>query len=404
MTTDDNGAFCMMPWIHMHIWPGGNTYPCCMSRSDMPLGNTGKSDLAGIWNGDGMKALRKRMLSGERSSECGRCYDIESSGMPSLRTHTNLEYSGRHADQVASTLPDGTVPEIRMAYMDIRWSNICNLRCRTCGPDLSSAWYDDHVRRVGSWDGPRILNVNHGDALWDQVEPLLSATEEVYFAGGESMLTEEHYRLLDHWLAIGKTDVRLRYTTNFTVLDYKRRDVFDMWRRFDDVRVAASLDASHCRAEYMRRNMSWDTVVDNRRRMLRDVPDVYFELTPTVSLMNIIHLPDFHREWTEEGLVEIDNVRINLLTHPSHTSVRVLPAPLKDRARSGIHSHIAWMEREGASRQSIDQWRGIVSYMDARDDSHMLGDFRVYNDEIDGLRGESLTMVFPELAGLCNGI
>jgi radical SAM protein with 4Fe4S-binding SPASM domain len=397
-------TFCMMPWIHLHIWPGGNAYPCCMSRSDMPLGNTGSSDLQGIWNSDGMKALRRRMLAGERSEECARCYDIESSGLSSLRTHTNLEYSDRHRDQVESTTPDGTVPDIRMAYMDIRWSNICNLRCRTCGPELSSAWYDDHVKRVGSWDGPRILNVNRGDALWDQIEPLLATTEEVYFAGGESMLTEEHYRLLDHWIGMGKRDVRLRYTTNFTVLDYKRRDVFDMWRRFDDVRVAASLDASHCRAEYLRRNMSWDAVVDNRRRMMREAPDVYFELTPTVSLMNVMHLPDFHEEWVELGLVEVDNVRINLLTYPAHTSARVLPPRLKDRARSRIESHLSWLDGMGASAQSIDQWRGIIAHMDGRDDSRMLGDFKRYNDEIDGLRGESLVMVFPELEELYDGV
>ena len=28
-------------------------------------------------------------------------------------------------------------------------TNICNLRCRTCGPELSSAWYEEHVKLYG---------------------------------------------------------------------------------------------------------------------------------------------------------------------------------------------------------------------------------------------------------------
>ena len=32
--------FCMMPWTHMHLWPAGTTYPCCMSDPDHPVGNT----------------------------------------------------------------------------------------------------------------------------------------------------------------------------------------------------------------------------------------------------------------------------------------------------------------------------------------------------------------------------
>ena len=32
-------VFCMMPWVHTHIWPNGNAFPCCMSDSDIEYGN-----------------------------------------------------------------------------------------------------------------------------------------------------------------------------------------------------------------------------------------------------------------------------------------------------------------------------------------------------------------------------
>lgn len=397
-----NGTFCVLPWIHMHIWPDGRTFPCCASDSGMPdgLGNTNTETLEEIWNGKRMRAMRRTMLRGGKLEECSRCYDLESSGLGSLRQHSNHQYLERHIDSVSNTEADGTVPEVNMAYLDIRWSNICNLRCRTCGHVLSSGWYDDQVALQPGYSEPRILNVNGGDRLWSQLEPYLHQTEEVYFAGGESILTDEHYRLLDHWLSIGKTDVRLRYTTNFTVIGYKQRDLFGMWSKFSDVRVAASLDASHARGEFLRKNMDWDAVVANRRRMLEEVPSVYFEITPAVSLMNAIHLPDFHREWVEQGLLGVDNVRINLLTYPAHTSVRCLPQRLKSRVRSAISSHAGWLSENGASGDSIAQWNGIVSHMDSENNSHKLSEFKSYHDAIDSLRGERMMDVFPELDGL----
>lgn len=397
-------TFCVMPWIHMHIWPDGRTFPCCSSLSDMPIGDASVEPLPRIWNGERMRGIRRAMLCGSRLAECSRCYDLEESGSRSMRQHSNLEYLGRHADRVADTRLDGTVPEMNMAYLDIRWSNICNLRCRTCSHSLSSAWYDDQVKLQPGYDKPRILNINVNDRLWSQIEPYLHQTEEVYFAGGESMLTDEHYRLLDHWLSMGKADVRLRYTTNFTALDYKKRDVFDLWKRFPDVRVAASLDASHGRAEFLRRNMDWASVVGNRRRMLEEVPDVYFEITPTVSLMNVMHLPDFHREWVELGLLGIDNVRLNLLTYPPHSSVRALPPAFKAAAAAGMNRHIEWLHANGASTASVDQWHGIASHMGSEDASHLLNEFRSYQSTIDNIRGEDLLEVFPELRGLYDGI
>ena len=37
-----------------------------------------------------------------------------------------------------------------MPYIDFRFSNLCNFKCRTCGPDLSSSWYEDHNKM---WNG-----------------------------------------------------------------------------------------------------------------------------------------------------------------------------------------------------------------------------------------------------------
>jgi len=395
----DNGAFCLLPWLHMHFWPNGNAYPCCLSDSNQPLGNTNTRTIQQMWNDQPMRELRQRMLNGERSSSCQRCYDLEAAGSHTLRQQSLIDY-GHHLHRADHTAADGTVEDVRMAYLDVRFSNICNLRCRTCSHDLSSGWYDDTVARWPSYDQPRIMNINRSGDFWQQLLPLLPTVEEAHFAGGESLITDEHYRMLDHWIAQGRTNIRLRYTTNFTVLDYKQRDLFELWRQFPDLRVAASLDASGARAEYLRKNLSWAEIEQNRRRMLNQLPDVYFEITPTVSIYNLLHLPDFHRDWVDQGLLGTDAIRINLLGSPAHSSVKVLPHRLKSQAKAAVEAHLAWLRSRAAAADTLAAWQGVIDFMLSEDHSHLLPQWLEEVAVIDRQRGERFTEVFPELASL----
>ena len=396
---ENSQHFCMMPWVHMHFWPNGNALPCCVSDSRILLGNTNQHSLEDIWNGAEMRALRLRMLADQPSPACTRCYELQDAGVYTLRKHSNTTFAN-HAQKLRRTGADGTVPDINMAYLDVRFSNICNLRCRTCCHDLSSGWYDDWKSMHPEYDQPRMLNINRSGDFWTQLEPYLNQAEEVYFAGGESLMTAEHYRILDHWIASGHTDVRIRYTTNFTVLDYKNRDLFELWRNFSDVSVRASLDARGSRGEYLRKNLIWSDVVSNRQRMLDQVPNVEFGITPTVSLMNVLHLPDFHRDWVEQGLLSANNLRLNILDKPEHSSVKVLTAELKDQVRSRIEDHLSWLSSQTVDSEQIESWQSVITFMDSDDHLHHLGDFLADTARLDSLRQERFWDVFPELQPL----
>ena len=153
----DNKHFCMMPWVHMHLWPAGFTYPCCMSDPDYPIGNTQTQSLQDIWNGEQMRKIRLNMLSGEPSKECRRCYELEDNGMQTLRNSSITNFADKHWQKVMNTSDDGSAGDVNMAYMDIRFSNLCNLKCRSCGPQFSSSWFEDHKQMYGELNHPKIL-------------------------------------------------------------------------------------------------------------------------------------------------------------------------------------------------------------------------------------------------------
>ena len=252
-------TFCMMPWVHMHAFPDGRAYPCCLSDYWHPVGDLRKNTMAEIWNQDSYKTMRVNMLKDQTCKECVKCYEQEENGFFSLRNDANKTY-GHNINEIDKTLTDGTHPEFKIRYWDVRFSNLCNFSCRTCGPIFSSNWYNDHVKlynRKPDVLGRDMLRVEYTagdeDAMLEQMLPHIPYLEQVYFAGGEPLIMKEHYFMLEKLIEHNKTDIRILYNTNFSELRFKDKHVFDYWKHFKNVSVGASLDASGTRAELMRK-------------------------------------------------------------------------------------------------------------------------------------------------------
>ena len=390
-------VFCMMPWVHTHIWPNGNAFPCCMSDSDIVYGNLNDNSLEEIWNNEKYKKLRKNMLNEKESPECTRCYEMEKSNIWTLRKNTNKYYIS-HWDRVETTQDDGSVEEVNMGYMDIRVSNICNFRCRTCGPELSSAWYEDHSKLYGQPpENPKMMNIANNEKFWNELQPLLLTVEEACWAGGEPIITEEHYKILDFWIENKMKDVRLRYTTNFSNLYFKKKSILDYWNSFNDVRIAASLDGMGKRGELIRAGTEGDVIEDNRRQMIKECPDVYFEITPTVSIMNVYHLPDFHRNWVDRGLLEPNNIRVNMLTYPDYYRIQIIPKEERKKFIDKYNEHIKWIDDNFGKGVAKEGFMSILNFLEQKNYENLIPDFIDRNTPLDELRGESLFEVCPEL-------
>ena len=74
-------TFCILPWIHLHGWPTGEAYPCCVAVDSLPVGNLKQNTMEEIWNNNEMKNMRQNMLSNKPCKECRRCYEDENHGL-----------------------------------------------------------------------------------------------------------------------------------------------------------------------------------------------------------------------------------------------------------------------------------------------------------------------------------
>ena len=395
--------FCILPWIHLHAFPDGRAYPCCLSGMDHPIGNLREDTMEVVWNQSPLKNMRKNMLADKPCKECTKCYEQEDNGFFSMRNAQNKNM-GHHINVVDETKADGQFDRFELRYYDIRFSNLCNLSCRSCGDIFSSNWVKEAKKY--NWLPKSHPNVSYAGRyemdMWEQLEPHLDSIENVYFAGGEPLMMKEHYNLLNALLARGRTDVRLNYNTNFTELVFKRQDVLELWNKFDNVSIGASLDANWDRAELMRKGTNWKQIVENRKRMLEVCPTVDFYISATLSVMNAYNIVELHREWTELGLIAAADFNINILQEQRQFRLDILPTDMKQEITELYNAHIAWLEPQDTLHRAVQGYKSAVNYINNTDNSHLIPEFVANVNETDIRRNESFFAVFPELARLKN--
>ena len=393
----DSKTFCIYPWIHLHAYPTGEAYPCCHAEMKPGIvGNCRTNTLEEIWQDEPMQRLRADMLSETPHAACTRCYEQEESGFFSGRKSAN-KHHGHHIKKLDQN-------PFEMTYWDIRFSNLCNLKCRSCGHIFSSQWYQDQAKLAGGDWKARNQVLNYAGRtetdMWEQLIPHLDYVEQIYFAGGEPLLMEEHYRILNELVKRGRFDVRLIYNTNFTHTDLKGNSVFEYWKQFASVAVGASLDDQHDRAAYIRKGTDWHQVIANRAEMIQVCPNVDFYISPTLSIMNAMTLPDFHQQWTEVGLIRAQDLNVNILQDPAHYRIDIAPAAYKQQLTAKYRKHIEWLRDQDPLGRATQGFESAITFMMATDNTHLIDTFWRKTHELDSIRNENILDTIPELQAL----
>jgi organic radical activating enzyme len=393
----ESETFCMLPWLHLHAWPDGRAYPCCLGKAAHPVGNFKEKSMKEIWNDEPMRQMRQNMLADKPCLECGDCYEQEAAGFSSMRNNSNKSF-GHHVEEINKTLPDGSLPDMRLHYWDVRFSNICNLKCRSCGSIFSSRWYDDDVKLWGKELRPRVQFAGrHEEDVWEQMQEHVPHLDQIYFAGGEPLIMEEHSRILKLLIEKGNTKVRLVYNTNLTELKFKKQSVLDLWKYFPTICVAASLDDMGDRAAIIRSGTDWTQVEQNIRDLKEQCPHIDFMISPTLSIMNIWNFTRFHRYMVESGFIQAKDFNLNILQGPDNYRIDMLPMDIKLKFKQEFEDHIEWLKDKDPIQRAVGGFQGAITFMMATDNSHLLPNFWNTVNDLDWSRNEDLLSVVPEL-------
>lgn len=379
---------CILPWIHLNVESTGEVYPCCQSDTLVgSLGNVSQTSIKNIWNGKQFIKLRREMMSGKEPDFCKSCFESERLGARSKRIRENDIWKKYHH------ITDDEIVDTKIPYIDIRFNNICNLKCRTCGPWSSHSWSFEYKKL--NWDLPQsteILNAST-DNLQDFLRENILNLEQIYFCGGEPIYMEEHYELLKMLIDSENFDVEIRYSTNLSDLKFKNHNVLDYWKHFNNVSIHASLDHIGERLEYIRNGCSWQKIHDNLL-MLKE-QNIDLKISPTVGVLNVLTIDQAYRTYVDQNFIDKNSFNVNVLETPSIYSTQSLHPFLKIVAKERIET---LLKDYDMNVDTTKKFKYLLDYMFEKDTWEENKDkFISVTRQLDKSRNEDFLKTFPEL-------
>lgn len=313
----------MAAFLHTYLSPQGERRMCCASREpaqnfqqyiDTKAGS-GKFipiTLDEHWNSEHMKSVRVRMMAGETLPECEVCND-KLLNTSVYRSYFNQLFASKY-DQIQETTDATGYTTMQPVSWDYRFSNLCNFKCRMCGDMLSSAWESEQKQHnmvnwsdpKNNWMRPEIKK--QIDLFQDNIiEQEFSLAveehriEEVYWAGGEPLMFEQHWRYMKRIIALGDgKKVYARYNTNLSRVNYKGISLFDdILPGLRDWQICASIDGTGQIGEYIRTGLRYTEWLANFNagcKIATNVRQMRIDFTLTLPGMfevaNIINLAE----------------------------------------------------------------------------------------------------------------
>tara|TARA_B100001057_G_scaffold499748_1_gene611613 strand:- start:111 stop:1511 length:1401 start_codon:yes stop_codon:yes gene_type:complete len=453
-------TFCILPWVHLSTRPDGSMRVCCTANAssvgatnDKEHGgqvgilkdeegrpnNLNVSDFLSSWNSTYMKNVRKQMLNGEMPPSCLKCYKEEAAGHNSKRMWETAYWSNRvNVDTLLeNTNEDGSVPP-QLAYIDLRFGTKCQLACVMCSPHDSSGWIKDwkaifpdvkneslketmQWRDKGSTNGSSYNWHKQNPTFWKQFYDQMANMQQIYFAGGESLIIEEHYEILEHAIKMGYAkDLELRYNSNGVEW---RDDLFDLWKQFKLVRFHYSVDSIEDMNSYIRYPSVWKRQEEVFHILDNETPNnTEITIACAVQALNIYYVPDFIKWKLQQGFKKINmwpfgagGINYHFVYHPPHLNVKVLPKWFKEECRKKYEEFFPWWEENWMlgvpswhkdkvtkddflnASYGIQRLKGMINFMESEDWSRRLPEMKEFLQRCDTQRGNKFADVFPEM-------
>jgi organic radical activating enzyme len=441
-------TYCVLPWIHFATRPNGDMRLCCSSNAsgagvnhgvglvkmeDGNPANFGINAPMEAWNNSYMKSVRKTMINNQIPISCTKCFDEEKNGIVSKRVWETMTWHRDGIDipeLIRQTTEDGIVPE-KLIYLDLRLGHTCNIKCVMCSPHDSSQWVNDHKKLIPlltdenvinqmSWNKKKFNNKWHEkETFWEELYEQIPNLKQVYFAGGEPLMINEHKKFIEEIIRQGyQNQILLRYNSNGILID---SDLIKLWSKFKKVKFAVSIDACYERDEYIRYPTKWD-IVEKNLKMLDETPDnIQTSIATAIQIFNIKHLPDFVKwkiglKFKKLNLGDVPGgvqmggglINMHLLYIPTFLSIQILPKEDKLEIHEIFKEFKDWLwfnYRQDDNFWKINpygwkRWEAVLKHMDAEDNSHLLLGFKEYVNKLDSIRNLNASLIFPELAHL----
>lgn len=396
-----NESYCILPFISVATDTTGDVVPCCVYsgkilKEDGTPYNLGVDTLADIRKSKSLLEIQNKMRLGEKLAGCSNCYQTEENGGISYR----LTASNKHK------------LEDKLTHTDIRFGNTCNLACRSCHPNASSAL----AREVTSLQdrGYNLDNYNFNapknkwystDTFHENISELLTTANYVYLTGGESTLLKKNIYILERLVEIGRADeVTIEVSSNVALYNAK---FFEMLPKFKNVLIHISVDGYGQLNDYIRYPSKWLSITENIDRLLSLGDNIFLVVVPVIQIYNLNLLTELY-EYLETINRKHQKQAIYLsgidLQSPSYLDILYLPKSYKMECYDRLAN---WKEKHMTSSSiGIDHILQSIKSKSLQEVDYFdqLSEFVRFTSILDKNRNMMLEQYNPELYSLLREI
>lgn len=394
---------CIAPWVYLDILPDGIVVPCCSNPTE--LGDLKTQSLAEVWNGNAMKQLRLDMLKDQLPESCAMC-NVQPEDH-TLKYFYNQKFNSFFSEVDSITNDDGSVKEVKIKGFDFRISNKCNFKCRTCWAKLSSSInFETRSNNLGEYYDEPILNINNYFDFKKMYRDNIDNLELIEFSGGEVLLMDEHYEMLEYFIANNKqSQIELRYNTNFSTLNYKNYDVIELWSQWDPSKLSVyiSIDEVGTRSEYIRNGTVWNSLSNNIKKIVELFENGKINLISSntvVSVFNVNRIPEIISYLLDIGFIREEYSFGNFVLSPEGNmrggiyNLELYPIEQRKKIKEKLVNFS--LDYPGMIDNHIKE---ILEKLDNPEppDKNKIKEFLEDTKKIDKIRNQNLLEVIPEL-------
>jgi radical SAM protein with 4Fe4S-binding SPASM domain len=399
----NSNTICAVPWMHLNFEPNGKVVPCCLTSTfNYFSGDLKTQPIKEIWNSNNMKTLRKEMISGIEPAICTKCFSREKVTGESGRIYHNQEFSHVIKKIPEMTLEDGTCTSMELKYWDFRFSNLCNFKCRSCGPRYSSAWVPD-AKKLGYTDQEKVWSIEqvNDKTNFDFLKEQINVVEKIYFAGGEPLMMPEHWQILEMLAENKRFDVKISYNTNASTWTYGKKNVLEYWKLWDygKIEIWPSIDELGERAELLRSGTVWPKIDANLKELIK-LPNLRIKPGITVGAWNVFRIPEILEYFLSIGLINekqrFNNFFFNLLEYPDYYHIHILPDNYKNSIIEKLEQFVINYEKLYQVKIR-SQFTHILHELQKPHSEACARKFIRITNDVDKVRNENMYDVIPEM-------
>lgn len=378
-------TFCAYPFVHQYLAIDRSVSVCCYNPNSYQSDKN--QSLIQSFNSEKMNSLRESMLLGEKNSMCHHCYDLEDKGMTSPRQLETKVWEDYYSKQLEKNIIKFKNNELLNPIShDIRFSNKCALKCKTCIPVNSSSINVENkqiqnslpkkLKSLSMFSTPDDQNKNQVEDI-----PINKDTTWITLVGGEPLIEEKNTKLLQKAIEL-KIDPVIVINTSMA---RKNNKLFEILKNFSKVNYVVSLDGIGKVNDYIRSGSQFDEVYENINASRHNISG----FNTVVSMYNIFKIREI-LEWVMNNFPNKKHF-INLCVDHSPTELKNLPYILRQSAIQECKK----LYENYKNPQILD----IATFLEENNYSETgFEQFIEFTKFIDGIRGDNILDVEPRYA------